>query len=394
MVLSYSNFTNLPVKNMLKPKIILDALTSEWYLAYWSLPQEYQQRMSRPQFAVVKDLKCWGQWIGGAAKRIELQETLLTRHPWYAVVDVLRHEMAHQFVECVHGKNRETPHGPLFQQACKLLRARPDASGNFPPLDRVVFSDNEDEAAMQEGAVTPQARLLVKIRKLLSLTDSPNQAEAEAALLKAREIAARYDLDLQQATGAAPEKQFYTIALGDQHARIPVHESILANILNDYFNVRAIWQDVHRLGTPMIKLYRQLYISGTKKDLQIASYVYDALKSYIHKATYDLPARLLGRVLTSKRSQQDFATGVLVGFKSVLQEQNRRPEMQALVQSSHEAIAGYVEWLYPKLERSRTRSTTKDPETLAAGEAAGKQFRLNPGLNKPSPKALPPNQNP
>ena len=42
--------------------------------------------------------------------------------PWPAVVEVLKHEMAHQYVHETLGLAHTPPHGEAFQSACRLLR--------------------------------------------------------------------------------------------------------------------------------------------------------------------------------------------------------------------------------------------------------------------------------
>ncbi|MBR4124631.1 MAG: SprT-like domain-containing protein [Victivallales bacterium] len=359
--------------------ILSAALAQEWRRAVERLRPELSAQLRQPVFALNPDLGCWGQWRGGTMQCIELRATLVSHHPWYVVVDVLRHETAHQICEICFPGEHEVPHGPRFQQVCQWIGARPQASGEYPTLDQVVFA--EDAAA--EGADTAAARLVVKVRKLLSLSQSANQAEAEAALLKARELQAKYAEELADAEAheQAVAETMYTIGVGPVLKRLSVDGCLIGNILQEFFHVIVVWDYQPDLERPGQNL-KQLMLSGTRKDLKIASYVYDCLTSYMEHAVYELPTNVLGRVLTSKRSLLSFKIGVLTGFQNAMREQNQRPEMRALVQSDRSRLEEYRKWVYPHLRNTGSRLSATDPTARAAGEAAGRKFTLRHGLDK------------
>lgn len=366
--------------------VLAKALEREWDDAVLRLPSSQRALMHRPLFSVSRELPGrWGQWRGGRSQCIELNERLVLEHPWYAVVDVVRHEMAHQLVEALYPGLDEAPHGPRFLSACRALGARPQASGDYPTLDQVVYREEEDSPGASEGARTPQSRLLVKIRKLLSLSKSPNEEEARSALLKARELEARY----QEAYGELQEEgaegmDYYTVLLGCPLPRMEIRESTLAGILQEFYHVRAIWENVPDLESPRPGALRhQLSICGARKDLRIATYVYDCLRSYMKQALYQLPPLMLGQALSRARVRRDFELGVLDGFRQALREQNQRPEMRALVQWDRTHLEEYCRWVYPRLRSHHHTSTMLSREHRAAGEAAGRRFRLKEGLESP-----------
>lgn len=373
--------------------IITDALAAEWQCAVARLPLEQRQRLRQPLFTIESELGCWGMWRGGKQRRIILKRALFQRHPWYAVRDVLRHEIAHQAREELYPLADEAPHGPLFQGLCRELGGRPDASGDYPLLDRVVYSAgdcDDDASAASEGAVTPEARLLVRIRKLLSLSGSPNRNEAEAALLKAREIAAKYAIDLAEAERLEPGRESsgreerYTVTIGTPQRRISFEETLMGNLLQEFFNVMIVWEYAPDLENPGKQLHL-LSLSGTRRDLRIATYAYDCLCTYMRRAQFELPPVLLARTLGSKRVLQDFRIGVLEGFRAKLQEQDRQPEIQqALMLADKSRLQEYMKWQFPHLHTRRPSHRSIDRDARKAGESAGWRFTLNPGLEEAS----------
>ena len=373
----------MPTK--IQSSILASALQEEWRIAVSRLSAESRALLQKPLFSVVPDLGGkWGQWRGGKIQCIELVESLILRHPWFAVVDVVRHETAHQAIETLFPGIDEPSHGPRFLEMCKLLGARPQASGSYPLLDEIVYSD-QSESDQQEGAVTAQSRLLLKIRKLLSLSESANENEAKSALLKARELEARYVTEFgESASRASAETEFYTIGLGPLFKRISVRESVLGSILQEFYHVRVIWENVPDVEAKQPGAFRrQLSLSGSRKDLRIATYVYDCLNAYISHAKYELPSILLAKVLTSAKVRQDFEIGVLTGFQSALREQSQRPEMRALVLSDHTHLDEYCRWAFPHLRRTTHNTQLHSQEARAAGEVAGRKFQMHPGLDTP-----------
>lgn len=370
------------------PSIISAALAEEWRIAVNRLPKRDRELLQMPLFSVLPELPgCWGQWRGGKVQCIEIKEELLQRHPWYAVVDVLRHEIAHQATETLFPNTDEPPHGPHFIALCSMLGARPQASGDYPTLDEVIYLDTGDTQP-QEGAVTPQARLLLKIRKLLSLSESANENEARAALLKARELEAKFVQEYGESSQAANvESDFYTINIGPLLKRITLKHSMLGTILQEFYRVRVIWASIPDMESQKPGAYRrQLCLNGSRKDLRIATYVYDCLTAYISKALYDLPGILLGKALTHTKVRQDFEIGVLSGFQSALREQNQRPEMRALVLSDQTRLEEYYHWAFPHLRPNRHTYTMHSQEARSAGEVAGRKFHLKHGLEKQNQK--------
>ncbi len=119
-------------------------------------------------------------------RSIRFSEQFVTERPWWVVLEVLKHEMAHQYVTDVLGADsEESAHGPAFRMVCE--RSGIDARASH---------------AMTEG----EGRLVKKARKLLALSESSNEHEAQAALAAARKLLGRSglteaDVDEQGADG-------------------------------------------------------------------------------------------------------------------------------------------------------------------------------------------------
>ena len=135
----------------------------QWWRYY---DEEYLGKALREPLIVLNEAEEeLGHWDASYG-RLSISVRHIERHPWLEVMETLRHEMAHQYVDEVLQPRGEEPHGAAFQQACKKLRCSPRARGG------------------KESSTSPGAdeRILRLIKKLLSLSSSPNENEAQAAV--------------------------------------------------------------------------------------------------------------------------------------------------------------------------------------------------------------------
>src|SRR5687768_14795632 len=59
-----------------------------------------------------------GEWRP-ATRTMAISPVLVEEQPWGVVVEVLKHEMAHQYVSEVLQVFDEPPHGPAFRRTCE-----------------------------------------------------------------------------------------------------------------------------------------------------------------------------------------------------------------------------------------------------------------------------------
>src|SRR5678809_1294009 len=95
-----------------------------------------------------------GRWTR-ATRSLELSRPFVLRASWGVVVEVLKHEMAHQYVNEALGITDETAHGPEFRETCERLGVDGRASG--VPL-------------AQTGGT--EGRIVERIARLLALAES------------------------------------------------------------------------------------------------------------------------------------------------------------------------------------------------------------------------------
>lgn len=344
---------------------ILHGISCEWETALWILDEPLRQQMRPPLFCLRDYSRTWGTW-SRERREISLSRDLVLRHSWDAVLEVLLHEMAHQFAEEVLGAREEPSHGPAFQRACHLLRANPKASGRYVPLDDRVAREPQG----------PEDRTVRRVRKLMALAESPNRHEAEVSMAKAHELIAKYNLRLLEQDDS---RDFASVFVGRPALRHPREDYALANLLQEFYFVQGIWVPAYVLEKG--KMGRVLEISGTEQNIRLASYVHDFVCRFIEAQwrTYN-ERKGLGR-----RRKTDYAGGIIEGFRSKLTSQDKRkkPEgKKALIKLRDPLLEKYVAYRYPRTVCEKRGLSARDEKVVSDGKAAGKKLVIHKGITE------------
>ena len=121
----------------------------------FSIVRDYFRDAFRPAVLSLTDRESLlGEWRRDA-REISLSRAFVLSSPWGSVVEVLKHEIAHQYVDEVLKVHDETAHGAAFRRTCEMFGVDARARG--------IPESNE---------VSP---LMDKIVRLLALTESPNR---------------------------------------------------------------------------------------------------------------------------------------------------------------------------------------------------------------------------
>ena len=129
-------------------------------------------KLRPPVFEISDDARRAGSWASGFSS-LKIAGWLIQKHDWHVVLEVLKHEMSHQYVHEVLGGPDEKPHGAAFRVACQKLGVHPQfwrATGQIP-----LFLGKDSRK--------PQV-ILARVEKLLSLAQSANEFEAALAITR------------------------------------------------------------------------------------------------------------------------------------------------------------------------------------------------------------------
>ena len=165
---------------------LLFVLTSTWHTFNNDL---FGGGLTLPVLVLEETTSRLGHWRR-RDRTIGLSLPLIRTKPWPMVRAVLKHEMAHQYVDEVLGVlDSEPAHGPAFARVCADLQIDARASG-FP----------DDDAADAEVEVDDATeRVMRRVQKLFALAESDNANEAEAATKAAQRLMLEHNIaDLER----------------------------------------------------------------------------------------------------------------------------------------------------------------------------------------------------
>jgi len=356
-------------KIVLQEKIerqIIKGLACEWETALWVLSSDIQKSLKKPFFTLSdmrNQLGCWS----GEKQEICISRSLVYNHRWDSVREVLRHEMAHQLAEQVLKARNESPHGPKFRKACRLLRASPKAAGAFSPREEKTCAQPDDH----------KDKIMARVKKLLALAESKNRHEAETAMRKAHELIKKYNIEMLSENH---DRNFVSIFLGKPALRHFREEYQLAHLIQDFYFVQGIWVSAYVLEKE--KMGRVLELSGTVQNIKIAEYVYDFVRHFIDS---QWAAYRQGKKLNRYR-KSDFAVGVIEGFRSNLESKDRGknndPSDRALVRLSDPLLNRYMQYRYPHTVSFNRYVSGPDEKTYKAGRRIGEKLIVYKGISE------------
>ena len=290
-------------------------------------------------------LGCWKR----DERTLSLATRLVIEHPWTVVLEVLRHEMAHQYVDEVLGVHDETAHGPTFQAVCEARAIDGRATGTLEV-------DDAHAATMR------------RVSRLLALADSDNQHEATSAMNAAHRLMRKHNVTLTAGGQAVPRYRF--MELGEVRGRTPAHEKILAGILGQHFFVQPIWvvAFVPKTG----RRGRVLEVCGRPENLQMAVYAHGFLLETCERL-WSRHKRERG--IHSNKDRRRFYSGVMIGFNERLSTVAEEAEETGLVWVGDADLDAWTARRHPHLRRSRRTRMSVDG-AWHEGRAQGKKVVL------------------
>ncbi|MCH2109042.1 MAG: SprT-like domain-containing protein [Polyangiaceae bacterium] len=320
----------------------------------WGL---FSGKLQKPSFEWLESGSRWGAWLSSRVMQLNLS---LLDGPWGQLVEVLKHEMAHQFVDQVLRVDDEPAHGPTFQRVCRERGIDSRAAG-APRMPQEL-----------EQQISPT---LERIQKLLSLAQSENQHEAENAMAKARKLMLRYNID----ENALGERRDYSYRhLGKSTGRRQAWQRVLASILSEHFFVEVVIVPCFRVQEG--KRGTILEACGTIPNLEIASYVHD----FLERAGEELwRAHKSREGLKRNKNRQSFLYGVMMGFADKLRRGHLASAAEGLVWSGDPELDAFLRRRHPYLRRVGGKGAV-DRDAFTAGQQAGKKLVIHRGLSQRS----------
>jgi hypothetical protein len=352
---------------------ILHGLSSEWETALRRLQSDLRNMIHKPMFCLYdykNRLGCWSP----DKREIGFSRHFVLNHSWDDIREVLYHEMAHQVTTEAFRAGLEPAHGPSFQKACRMLRANPKASGTYIPLSRQILQTAESESD----------KIRLRIQKLLALAQSSNLNEAESAMIKAHELMAKYEIDQ---ISRNVSRDYFSVFVGKPALRHFAEDYSLAHLLIDFYFVRGLWISAYVIEKE--KMGKVLEISGTARNIQIAVYVFDFISRFVDAEwnRYNTDNQL------NRYRKTDFATGILSGFRTKLEDESIVGHDvcrdRSLVKSRDSQLTQYFSQRYPRIKTFSRKGGLSHPDVISDGVEIGKKLVIRQGISQQGSEGSP-----
>ncbi len=320
----------------------------------------FKGALKHPQFELVGARGRLGRWLE-ATRTIELSRPLILENPWGVVVEVLKHEMAHQYVTEVLGERGESAHGPRFRAVCERLGIDGAAAGMPIPKPDAELGPEQAE----------HRRVADRIARLLALAGSPNVHEAEAAMAAAQRLLLKHNIEVRQ---ARVSQGYAWKHLGVPTGRTTEAERVLSLILGKHFFVEAIWVPVYRpeLG----KRGSVLEICGTPENVEIAEYVHGHLVQTAARLWDEHKAE---HAIHGNRERRTFLAGVMSGMSEKLARETKKSENAGLVWVADGDLSTFFRRRHPYVRHVRYAGQQRT-DAYAHGREAGGKIVIHKGV--------------
>lgn len=346
--------------------------------AYDNINWSHRLKLSQPLITVENCISYFGQW-DPLLRKISISDNLITKNNWYTVLEVLKHEMAHQFVSDKLDGN--SSHGVSFQTACDRIGVHPYFRRSKINLDLTNFDLTRSVTELIDQNISAENKLFEKINRLLSLASSTNEFEASSAMNKATALFEKFNIEAHRLNTKKNQFHRFVIDLETKIVSAPVQ--LICTIISENYNVDLVLGEVFHAGTGSFSKTIELF--GNLENLAISEYVFEFLSQTIQTIWSEKYKSGLFRNF-HKRS---FQLGLLHGFRENLfrQKQVRRAQLDPKDQKSianleqKKDLQDFTATIYPRLRKRASSSSRIEHNAFNMGKTEGKKIILNRGLD-------------
>jgi hypothetical protein len=343
--------------------------TERLYKEYENVLFHFSIKLVRPQIVITDNTSILGLW-SPESRTISISRKLIEMHAWDIVIEVLKHEMAHQIVSEVFKFYEQ--HGTLFKKACGMLAVADWASSATGKLPEFVPSWRDKSLSDEDE------RLLKRAEKLLSLAESANEHEAALAMRRVRELYEKYNIDHIKAS--AQSELVWTI-LTRRKKKTDIVDSMILSVLNKHFFVRVIHTNL--FDAKDCEEYKAAEIVGTKQNVLMAEYVYHFLRQKVQTLCKEYRKQTACSALQGR----SYSIGLLTGFIQKLDEESvipRSSEQTALVKVCDKQINEFLRFRHPKITNKRYGASYRDSGSYENGKSDGRRISISKGVSHSS----------
>jgi predicted SprT family Zn-dependent metalloprotease len=338
---------------------------------YDQICYQYNIKLLKP-LIIVKDLKSsWGQW-DNEQKVLSLSSKLIKEYSWDIVIQVLKHEMAHQIAAEIYGTSDH--HGKGFLKACESIAV-------FPEFCKASLNIESNITHWKESFLkTEESFISRRIERLLNLAQSGNEHEAILAMEKVHELYSKYHID--KIIGKQQlEYRCLTIKLNKK--RVPNTYLQISAILQRYYFVNVIYSELYE---PLCdECHKTIELIGSKHNLLMAEHVF----YFLQERMESLWIQYRSQKSVSGKFKLSFQRGLITGFQNKLENlsQSKNSDINKLDNISNHLILlenqklnHFTNHIFPKQNQKNCNSNKVYTEHYNYGKVEGKKLNVTKPL--------------
>jgi len=328
---------------------------------------QYGLVLRQPLIELIDSSTKWGAFRGlQIGSIIQISEGLITGYSWDVVIQVIKHEMAHQFV--FEDRGIASGHDREFMEAAQRLGLDERFAAASGDLPRTFCPTGQNLRGEQN--------LHAKVKKLLRLASSENANEAQLALRKAGLLIARYNLDILTAENPTPV-EYRIIPL--KRKRLSSEQRAVCALLRQHFFVEVVLSSQYDAASATE--WKTVELVGSPANLDNAEYIFQFLQERLLSNWRQYRCRKGGR----QRSRKGFMLGMLDGFakqyeksgtSAVEREAERTVALALRSFEEDEDIKSLLLRRYPRLAIRKGKRSYIDADAYDAGHAKGRTLTL------------------
>ena len=333
--------------------------------------------MALPVIRISDSKTRFGLWESDL-RTISISRYLIETYPWHIVLEVLKHEMAHQYVSEL--LNEKDAHGPIFKKACKILGVHPNFIQSCGAIDPELLDP--------KNMLSPKAQKMIRtVQKLLSLAKSDNENEARSASKKANELIQRHNLTLFEEDTCFAENQATYRVITHKKKQIQRLQKSILQLLSQFYYVHPVLTRYYDAKDN--DSYQSMVLFGLPENLEIAEYVYHYLFE-TGKRLWKQNKSLYGY---TRGDQISFHIGFIQGLQKTLEgstflmKPNGQTDkalvsaIQSLSVSMNKKINSELNRVFPKTIKRKSRYRHSD-DAFNKGYKEGKNTHIRKGIHK------------
>lgn len=349
-IIHFINEIKCMIKEVLSKEIRLKVTKDRFY--------DKQERASYPINVVVYNNKRMLGYFDPNFFELGFHESLMYANK-KQLNDLVRHELAHYMTFIIYG-DRVQPHGSEFSSFCMQMG-----------WSEEVFQASACLETHEESSHIEENSILRKVQKLMALSTSSNQNEAEAAMIKSQQLLLKHNIDAKYVSRDNEEQIFLKRIMKQKRENAKMRS--IAIILGTFF-VNTVYK---RTGDSIY-----LEILGNAVNIEIAEYVASFLQDELDNLWNQAQkyANLKGTI-----AKNSFFLGLAKGYCNKIQALKKEytNEVANSLMVIEKKLMDAKAMVYQRLSSTKSNGSYCR-ESSALGEHMGRQLSINPAINSSS----------